>query len=272
MKNTLQYSIVTSAIFGLLSVAAYAADQDTTNGTAPAPVAPAAIAPVAGAPAPVAQAPDAQEPIAQTPVVQNPAVQADTNVGVQAQAAGVKTRSSAKASVAVKGSPDSAEAATLKLTAVDEKFLRQASNTNLLEIKLGTLAQTKAESASVKAFAETMIKDHGQAQASLEKVAARNSVTLSQNVDAEGQKELDKLSALSGRAFDNAYMEFNIHAHSKTLADMKHKVNVVRNVDLKTWDTNTIPVVEHHLSMASQTNKDLASAQIHESAGIRKHN
>src|SRR4051812_36949945 len=73
--------------------------------------------------------------------------------------------------ISIAGTAVYAAPETSKLHGTDMNFLMDSAKTNLLEVKLGELAQKKATSSDVKTFAQRMIDDHSKAQAKLQSVA-----------------------------------------------------------------------------------------------------
>lgn len=187
-------------------------------------------------------------------------------LGVQAQAADQKSMPTATQPGSTVGSMNKEEAAR-KVSATDKRFMEEQSHGNLLEIKLGQLAQQKGESSEVKAFADRMVKDHTDAQNKLEAVAKASNVPLPTDIDAAGKKVLDKLTALSGRKFDLAYMKFNVPTHAKVLSSLRKEEHVVKDKQLADWTTNVIPTVKQHLKLAEQTDRAVASNKPKTTAG-----
>lgn len=149
---------------------------------------------------------------------------------------------------------------------VDRKFMEDAAKTNLLEIELGKLAKENGSSDTVKSFAERMIKDHTDAQSSLQNVAQAVGVTLPSEIDAQGKKEISRLSGLSGAAFDKAYMAFNLKAHRTTASKMQSKEKTIKTAELKDWDKKTLITVKEHVKLAEQGNQTIAASHKTKSA------
>jgi len=93
---------------------------------------------------------------------------------------------------------------------------------NNAEIEQAKLAQAKAKSASVKKFAATMIKHHGEAKAQQTKLYQSLKLTPTQSASAsqlktDADRTLGSLRAADGSAFDTAYMESQVSEHQKVL-------------------------------------------------------
>jgi putative membrane protein len=80
----------------------------------------------------------------------------------------------------------------------DKKFLAMAAQSDQNEIVLSKVVEPKATNPAVKAFAEKMITEHTQMTASMKPFVDAWGLTPPTGPDADHQKELDKLAALSG--------------------------------------------------------------------------
>ena len=77
-------------------------------------------------------------------------------------------------------------------------------------------------------------------------------VTLPDKVSAEHQAKIDKMSKMSGAAFDTAYAKEMVAAHEKTIASFETAKGKVGNEDLKKFIDDTLPVIKEHLEMAKK--------------------
>src|SRR5438270_12237616 len=93
------------------------------------------------------------------------------------------------------------------LTPAEQEFIRKAAGGGLGEVKLGQLAEQKATNPEVKRFARRMIEDHAKANGMLKAALSLPGVTAPSTIAAEAQQAYDRLSRLSGREFDRAYVE-----------------------------------------------------------------
>lgn len=134
----------------------------------------------------------------------------------------------------------------------DSTFLVQASQSNWAEINLGTLALTKANSDSVRAFAQMMITDHTEAQADLTSVVNNISlnVNMSDSLSAPIIAMRDSMQALSGTAFDSAYIAGQVRSHKQTLPAFDAELSNGSNTRVKAYATNIRPAIQNHLTMA----------------------
>lgn len=105
----------------------------------------------------------------------------------------------------------------------DPEILGVLSAANAGEVQEGQLAGSSAGDARVKAFAAQLVSDHTMAQASLASYEQANSVTAAPSADqarllASGQQTLASLQSLTGHAFDVAYVQAQVTAHTQVLA------------------------------------------------------
>jgi putative membrane protein len=145
-----------------------------------------------------------------------------------------------------------------QLSAADYKFAATAAHGGTLEVTLGNLAQKSNEQA-VKQFGQRMIDDHGKAGKQLTDLAAQKSATLPPGISDEQQKEVDRLSLLTGPDFDRAYVAFMVRAHKTDLKEFKHAAENVQDPDLKAFAANMVPTIQEHLSMAESLDENLKS-------------
>src|SRR6185369_12140995 len=89
----------------------------------------------------------------------------------------------------------------------------------------------------------------------LKQLAATKGVTLPTAVSAEEQKDMDALSAKSGKDFDKAYIDDMVKDHEKDVAEFEKASKDARDADLKAWVTKTLPTLQGHLKMAKETQK-----------------
>jgi putative membrane protein len=93
---------------------------------------------------------------------------------------------------------------------------------NQVDIDAGRLASARATNPDVKAFAERMITDHAGVNDAAAELVARLGVTpapneTSRSLEDGGRRNLARLKALEGRAFDDAYIAHEAAYHQQVL-------------------------------------------------------
>jgi putative membrane protein len=139
----------------------------------------------------------------------------------------------------------------------DKKFLAMAAQSDQNEIALSKLAEQKATKPDVKAFAEKMIAEHTQMTASMKPFVDAWGLTPPTGPDADHQKELDKLNALSGNDFDKAYMKDMVSDHTKALSAFTKEAKDTKDAKFRVAVIKGKTAVAAHKNMAYDLEKKL---------------
>ncbi len=139
----------------------------------------------------------------------------------------------------------------------DRMFMQKAAEANMAEVQLGKLAQQKGELVSVQKFGQRMEKDHSQANQQLQSIASSQGVTLPTSLNAKDQALYDRLSGLSGSAFDRAYMRAMVNDHMHDVSEFQRESEVAHDQAVRNFAANTLPTLEDHLHMARKVRHDL---------------
>jgi len=143
----------------------------------------------------------------------------------------------------------------------DKNFAVDATYSNLAEIRMGEMAQTKAVSESVKQFGETMVREHSTALEQLRKIADEQGIDLPDTVKKQDKQIEEEISGLEGAAFDSAYMLHQVEAHQKAQQLFERGANNDRNPDLKDYAISTLEHINMHLKMAKEVKEELDSSE-----------
>jgi putative membrane protein len=147
-----------------------------------------------------------------------------------------------------------ANAATTVSTA-DQDFILAAAQGGMTEVKLGELAAQNGKRDDVKAFGQMMVKDHTAINDDLKALAAQKGVTLPDSLDAKHQGMVDKIAALTGSEFDDAYIAAMIKAHQQDAKAFKAESAATQDADIKSFLDKSIPVVDAHLQHVTAMKK-----------------
>jgi len=157
------------------------------------------------------------------------------------------------AAVAVGPSPTNAQAAA---TLTDAEIAHVAVTANAIDVDLAKLAETRAASPEVRAFARTMVTDHSAVNQQAGELAQRLGVTPADNaVSASLRTAADPvhraLTDLHGTTFDFAYIEREVAYHQAVL-DALDQVLIpqTRNPELRALLERVRPVIAAHLEHA----------------------
>jgi len=70
---------------------------------------------------------------------------------------------------------------------------------------------------------------------------------LPDSLDAKHQETVDKLTALAGKGFDDAYIAGMTKGHTQDASAFKTESAATQDADVKSFVDKSIPVVEGHL-------------------------
>jgi putative membrane protein len=146
--------------------------------------------------------------------------------------------------------PNAAKDKTASRLSSDSNFATKAAQGGLAEVQLGNLAKDKASSADVKSFGERMVTDHTKANDELKSIAGKAGITLPTSMDAKSQATYDRLSKLSGAAFDREYMKDMVSDHKTDVNEFKREAAHGTDPELKAFASKTLPTLEEHLKLA----------------------
>jgi putative membrane protein len=149
--------------------------------------------------------------------------------------------------------------ASTKQIAADHAFMMAAARGDMAEVDLGKLAVQKASSEDVKKFGQRMVDDHSKANDKLEAIAREQHVTLPDTLSAQDKALQARLDKLSGEAFDRAYMSAMVRNHREDVKAFMHEEKVGANPAVKTFASDTLPMLQAHLKLARSTDRQVVA-------------
>lgn len=134
----------------------------------------------------------------------------------------------------------------------DKKFVKEAMQGSMAEIKLGQMAQEKASSPEVKQFGQRMVDDHTKLSSQMQPVATQMGLTPPTDLDMKHKAIQKKLEGMSGADFDKAYMKAMVKDHKKDLSEFQKEASSGKNSQVKDAAQQGSQVIQEHLQMAQQ--------------------
>jgi len=137
---------------------------------------------------------------------------------------------------------------------------------NSAEIEQGKLAQTKAKSASVRKFAQMMVKHHSEAKTEQTKLYRDLGLTGTQSQAATSLKEgadrtTSSLRGSTGTSFDVAYMDSQVQEHQELLDTIDQQLLPAASDERLVAGLKQMrATVKSHLTEAQTVQADLAKA------------
>jgi putative membrane protein len=141
-----------------------------------------------------------------------------------------------------------------KVISNDEKFMIEAAQGGMMEVKLGELASTKGQNAEVKAFGKKMVEDHTKANNDLKELAKKNNIQLPNDMSSDQKDMYEKLTKLSGAEFDKEYVSAMVDDHEEDLEAFQGQADDAKDVDLKAFAAKYAPVIKGHYEMIKAIN------------------
>jgi putative membrane protein len=129
----------------------------------------------------------------------------------------------------------------------DASFFKKAAEGGLSEVQLGTLAQSKSPTPSVKEFGSMMVTDHTAANEKLKAIAASKGIELPTSPSVGQMATKAKLDVLSGSSFDKSYIQGMVEDHEETIKLFQSEAAAGQDADAKAFATATLPTLKTHL-------------------------
>jgi putative membrane protein len=147
-----------------------------------------------------------------------------------------------------------------------DQILTDLHRGNAKELEMGKLAQAKASTPNVRAYAQTLVTDHEEAQKKVTNIASDRNLSIGEaNETSSGETAttykndaMAQINTLKGKKFDVAFLKEMIADHtqmSKMLRNAESKLDDAP--DVKKLVMETIPVIERHLSKANDLLKQI---------------
>jgi len=134
----------------------------------------------------------------------------------------------------------------------DQKFVRAAASGGMLEVRLGELAQQKAQSEEVKEFARMMVEDHTQGNKQLMQVAQAANIPVPSEMKPSHRAVYEELSQLEGAEFERAYVYGQVADHQKMILKHRDAAAELQNPQLKQLAAQMLPKLQRHYQHAAQ--------------------
>jgi putative membrane protein len=136
-----------------------------------------------------------------------------------------------------------------------------------LEVEMAQLAVTRTQNAAVKEFANQLLTDHKAHLETLNKLAGKSDIGREANpADTTGAhlagvlKSLQSMAADSG--FDRAFVQEQINHHQAAINGLKKMRAAAKDDDVQKDIDKTLPVLESHLSRATQVAATLTKPDV----------
>lgn len=139
---------------------------------------------------------------------------------------------------------------------LDKMFVSKALQGGMAEVQLGQLTLQKSSNDQVKQFAQRMIDDHTKLGEQMKPVAQQLGVSDPKGVSKKDKATMAKLQALSGPAYDEAYIRDMVKDHKQDLSEFQTEASSGQDQTVKDAANQGSKVIAQHLQMIQQLAKD----------------
>ena len=140
-----------------------------------------------------------------------------------------------------------------------QKFLKEAIEGNLAEVKMGGLAQKNGQSDKVRSFGQMLQKDHSDANQKA--TAAANQLGMSPPTESNKKQKTmyDRMSKLSGDNFDREFAKHMVADHKKDIKAYEKEAK--KNDAAGAYAKEALPTLHKHLETSQSLAGTGASAK-----------
>lgn len=133
----------------------------------------------------------------------------------------------------------------------DSEFLVAAAETDLMEIEIGKLAQSKGTAQGVKDFGKMLVDEHTKSAADTKPFAEKLNVSLPLSITEKGQERYNELNKeAKGKDFDRKFADMMVKGHEDALEKMKKAADDANDSDVRAWAAGMVPTLAAHLEQA----------------------
>ena len=161
-----------------------------------------------------------------------------------------------KARPAVTRAAPSPEASSKKTTAA---ILAQIHQANLKEIAIARMAEGKASTSEVRAYADQLVQDHTNADQMVFAMAQKTGARLRDSAAGprEGRRESahgkpvdPKLSSATGAAFDRLFLQQTSADHERLMRSLQQEREDASDDDIEALIDKIMPILQQHHDLA----------------------
>lgn len=143
----------------------------------------------------------------------------------------------------------------------DSEFLVAAAESDMMEIELGKLAQSKGMSADVKNFGKMMVDEHTKSANETKPFADRLQVSLPAGLTDKGKEQYNELNEKTGKDFDEKFADLMVKNHEKAVDKMEKASTDANDPEIRSWAAGKVPVLRGHLEHAKTLQDKIKNAK-----------
>ena len=132
----------------------------------------------------------------------------------------------------------------------DRNFAISSSQFINAQISMGQLALDNGQDDSVLEYSQMILKDNTASKTELAGILDSKKVEMSEEISAEMQTKYDELALLQGKAFDEAYIDFQISNLENSISMFENQVDNGQNFTIKGFAEKTLASIKSHRNQA----------------------
>jgi putative membrane protein len=132
-------------------------------------------------------------------------------------------------------------------------ILEQMHQVDLTEIAIAKIAEGKASTDEVRAYADQLVKDHTNAEQMVIETAQKKGARLHGAGRRDGNHEKSaeqKLSSASGAQFDRLFLEQTSAEHKRLISELKQEREDASDDDIEALIDKIMPILQQHQDLA----------------------
>jgi putative membrane protein len=133
----------------------------------------------------------------------------------------------------------------------EQEFLQAAASGNSAEIQMGKIAEQNSSDPRIRQIGSELVKDHTQANQELQRLAASKGLALNFQPTSSQQRDIQALQQKRGDDFNKAFLNQNLKAHEKTIAQFQKESQRAKDPEVRSWANKMLPGLHHHLANIS---------------------
>lgn len=139
------------------------------------------------------------------------------------------------------------------------KFLVDAAEIHLKQIRLAQLAQQEGKQIDVKELGKMMEKINSKTFNRLQEIAVEKSISIPATITIQGLETAEFLDTKSGLSFDKEYCDIMVVNQKEAIKVFEEISEQTNDLDIQVWALSTLPDLRKHLQYARTCQKKCAT-------------
>jgi predicted outer membrane protein len=138
------------------------------------------------------------------------------------------------------------------VTSSDKQFAQATTIRALVQLRLAEAAARKSDRADVRAVAQRMTDDYTRWGDGMRRVSAYLNIKVPSEIDARRQGDVDRILALSGAEFDQAYLKEVLKLQRKALTITQYEAENAGVTGFRHWAGVMVPALQTEIRAAHE--------------------